>query len=203
MLGLHQTGRRRTDMIFRALHHKCTPTLAVTDPRDLTVREVAYCRQRAEQLAEARITRQVFDAAGRLVASWDPRLWGRASKANLVTVHGLSGAGLLSDSVDSGWQLDLRNEAQNSRVSWDSRGTHVQTEYDPLQRPVTIIEALTNQPPRTIERLAYGSASSECVAHNPCGKLVRHDDGAGTQRFADYDVLGRSYTLLARPGDPL
>jgi insecticidal toxin complex protein TccC len=45
--------------------HLATPTLAVIDPRGLAVRGVGYWRSTVGQTAEARFTRQVFDAAGR------------------------------------------------------------------------------------------------------------------------------------------
>jgi insecticidal toxin complex protein TccC len=177
-------------MTYRALHHKGTPTLTVTDARGLTVREVAYCRQHVEQPADTRITLQVFDSAQRLVAHWDPRLWGNAPSPNLATIFSLTGLTLLSDSVDAGWQLSLPNDAQSTLCRWDSRGTWHQTEFDPLQRPVALGEKWVNEPLRVIERFTYGIASHESAAHNQCGQLVRHDDGAGSQHFNEFSVHG-------------
>jgi hypothetical protein len=183
-------------MTYRALHHKGTPTLTVTDARGLTVREVAYCRQYVEQLAETRITRQVFDPAERLVAHWDPRLWGNAPAPNLATIFSLTGLTLLSDSVDAGWQLSLPNDAQSTLCRWDSRGTWHQTEFDPLQRPVALGEKWVNEPLRVIERFTYGIASHESAAHNQCGQLVRHDDGAGSQQSAV--SISTSFPFMAK-----
>ncbi|WP_256345509.1 RHS repeat domain-containing protein [Pseudomonas sp. PD9R] len=137
-----------------------------------------------------RITRQLFDAAGRLVAHWDPRLWDHAQKPNLVTTFGLSGQTLLSDSVDAGWQLNCLTEAQALRFSWDSRGTQHQTEFDPLQRPIAIVEQMANESSLVIERFTYATASDEYAAHNQCGRLVQYDDGAGSQRLTEYDLNG-------------
>lgn len=167
-----------------------TPTLSVLDPRGLVIRNVAYCRQRPEQIAESRITRQTFDAAGRLVASWDPRLWGTAPKPNLATVYGLSGQPLLTESVDAGCQLNLPGEAGAPRSNWDSRGSQRHSEYDLLQRPVTVSEWMAGESPRVVERFTYGDASGGFAAHNQCGQPVRHDDPAGTRRLADYAVNG-------------
>jgi len=164
--------------------------LTVTDARGLTVREVAYCRQHVEQPADTRITLQVFDSAQRLVAHWDPRLWGNAPSPNLATIFSLTGLTLLSDSVDAGWQLSLPNDAQSTLCRWDSRGTWHQTEFDPLQRPVALGEKWVNEPLRVIERFTYGIASHESAAHNQCGQLVRHDDGAGSQHFNEFSVHG-------------
>ncbi|MNK91010.1 putative deoxyribonuclease RhsC [compost metagenome] len=177
-------------MTYRALHHRGTPTLTVTDARGLTVREVAYCRSQVEQPVDTRITRQVFDPAERLVAHWDPRLWGNAPAPNLATIFSLSGQALLSDSVDAGWLLSLPSDAQSILFRWDSRGTWHQTKYDQLQRPVAIGEKLVDEPTRVIERFTYGMASHECAAHNQSGQLVRHDDGAGSQHLSEFAVHG-------------
>lgn len=82
-------------------HDTATPTLSVIDPRALVVRSVAYCRHPDKADIESRITRQIFDEAGRQVASWDPRLYGVAPKPNLATIYALSGQDLLADSVDA------------------------------------------------------------------------------------------------------
>ncbi|MBV6826612.1 RHS repeat protein, partial [Pseudomonas sp. PD9R] len=92
---------------MNANHHAATPTLSVIDPRTLAIRSVGYCRHPDSPVIDPRITRQRFDAAGRLSESWDPRLWGTALKPNLATVYGLSAQPLLTDSVDAGWQLSL------------------------------------------------------------------------------------------------
>jgi insecticidal toxin complex protein TccC len=177
-------------MTYRALHHRGTPTLTVTDARGLTVREVTYCRQHVEQPAETRITRQVFDPAERLVAHWDPRLWGNAPAPNLATTFSLSGQALLSENVDAGWSLSLPNDAKFILGRWDNRGTRHHTEFDGLLRPVAISEELANEPPRVIERLTYGLPSDECAVHNQCGQLIRHDDGAGSQHLNEFAAHG-------------
>ncbi|EJM43207.1 RHS repeat-associated core domain protein containing protein [Pseudomonas sp. GM33] len=164
--------------------------MTVTDARGLAVREVAYCRQQVEQPVDTRITRQVFDPAARLVAHWDPRLWGNAPAPNLATIFSLSEQTLFRDSVDAGWLLNLPNDAQSVLCRWDSRGTWHQSEFDPLQRPVALGEKLVNEPLRVIERLTYGTASLESASHNQCGQLIRHDDGAGSQHVNEFAVHG-------------
>jgi len=46
--------------------HTHTPTLAVIDPRGLSVRVVAYCRSVEAAEPEERINRSAYDAMGRL-----------------------------------------------------------------------------------------------------------------------------------------
>lgn len=171
-------------------HDTATPTLSVQDPRALAIRSVGYCRHPAKTVIEPRITRQVFDAAGRLIQSWDPRLWGTAPKPNVATIHGLSGQPLLSDSVDAGWQLSLLDQAGSLRSFWDGRGSQRHIDYDDQQRPITVSELAAGERPHVVERLTYGGAGPVFTEHNQCGQLIRHDDPAGSQRVGDYGLAG-------------
>ncbi|VVN15950.1 hypothetical protein PS862_04293 [Pseudomonas fluorescens] len=171
------------------VHHH-TPTLSVMDPRALAVRSVGYCRHPDKSDVEPRITRQVFDGAGRLCESWDPRLWGTAPKANLYTFYGLNDQPLLTDSVDAGWQLNLLDQAGLPCSSWDARGNQRHTDHDNQQRPITVTEQASAELPRVVERLTYGGSPEAFIQHNQCGRLIRHDDPAGSQCFTDYGLAG-------------
>ncbi|SDS82890.1 insecticidal toxin complex protein TccC [Pseudomonas sp. Z003-0.4C(8344-21)] len=193
-------------------HDTATPTLSVIDSRSLMIRSVGYCRRPDSPDIDPRITRQVFDAAGRQVASWDPRLWGAAPKPNLATTYGLSGQALLTDSVDAGWQLSLPDQARSLRSSWDARDSECHRDYDNLQRPIVVTEQARSEPPRVVERLSYADADDVFAQHNQCGRLIRHDDPAGTRLIRDYGLAGaelvESRRMLADldlpdwPGDP-
>lgn len=169
-------------------HDTATPTLRGIDPRGLPVRHVAYCRETAAQASEPRITRQVFDAAWRQVAAWDPRLWGHAQRPNLTTRYSLSAQVLLTDSVDGGWQLHLLSVAQAPLSSWDARGTGHHTQFDPQLRPIAMTEQLAGQAPRVVERWGYGAVNA---GHNQCARLVRHDHRAGTRQLVEYNLAGQ------------
>ncbi|WP_458371096.1 RHS repeat domain-containing protein [Pseudomonas fluorescens] len=175
---------------MNAHHHTATPTLSVIDPRALTVRSVGYCRHPDSVVIDPRITRQRFDVAGRLVESWDPRLWGTAPKPNLTTVYGLSGQPLLTDSVDAGWQLSVLDQVGLPLSFWDARGSQRHTEFDEQQRPVTVTEQDAGERPRVVERLTYGGLEPAYAAHNQCGQVIRHDRPAGTHWAADYGLAG-------------
>ncbi|MCP1418320.1 RHS repeat-associated protein [Pseudomonas laurylsulfativorans] len=170
--------------------HAATPMLSVIDPRALAVRNVGYCRHPDGPEIDPRITRQRFDAAGRLVESWDPRLWGTAPQPNLTTRYGLSGQPVLTDSVDAGWQLSLPDQAGLPCSFWDARGSQRYSEFDDQQRPVSVMEQLAGERPRVVERFIYGSADSVFCEHNQCGQLIRHDHPAGTQHVVDYGLAG-------------
>ncbi len=167
-----------------------TPTLSVADSRGLAVRNVAYCRHPLNPSIETRITRNHFDAGGRLVASWDPRLWGSAPKPNLATTHNLPSQPLLVDSVDAGWQLSLLNQAGMVRSFWDGRGSQRHTEYDELRRPTIVTEQMKDDSPRVSERFAYAGGGDEFAVHNQCGHLIRHDHPAGRRSLCEYGVGG-------------
>ncbi|VVM79029.1 RHS repeat domain-containing protein [Pseudomonas fluorescens] len=170
--------------------HAATPTLSVIDPRALAIRSVGYCRHPDSPLIDPRITRQRFDAASRLIESWDPRLWGTAPQPNLTTLYGLSGQPLLTDSLDAGWQLSLLDQAGLPCSFWDARGSQRHTEHDDQQRPVTILEQVAGERPRVVERLTYVDAEPAFAEHNQCGQLIRHDHPAGTLCAVDYGLAG-------------
>lgn len=168
-----------------SLHHG-TPTLAVIDSRDLAVRSVAYWRGEIGQTPEVRVTRQSFDAAGRGIDQWDPRL----SAPALSHCYSLSGKVLAADSVDSGWRILLAGMADESLSQWDSRGTRQDTEYDSSLRPLAVTEQSRGEATRVVERFKYGTADPQANPGNQCGRLIRHDDLAGTRHMPAYNLLG-------------
>jgi insecticidal toxin complex protein TccC len=166
-----------------AVHH-ATPTLAVIDPRGLAVRGVGYWRSAVGQTAAARVTRQVFDVAGRGVEQWDARL----ALPALGHGYNLSGQVLATDSVDAGWRVLLPGQAGESLSQWDSRGSRQDSEYDTLLRPTAVREQALGAAVRVVERFEYGAADLE--VGNQCGRLIRHDDPAGTRHMPEYNLLG-------------
>lgn len=165
--------------------HSNTPTLAATDPRGLPLRRVGYCRQRAEETAQARIERHAWSIAGHLQASRDPR-----GLDYLRAVHGLSGQALLSDSMDAGWKLHLPGETGQPLFTWDARGSHWRLRCDELLRPVEIGESAPGGSELVSERYTYAGADASFAAHNQCGRLLRHDDPGGTLHLHDYALTG-------------
>ena len=181
------------DGSFQPLHaglHSPHPKLLVIDPRALAIRSVAYCQHPDKPDVAPRITRQIFDQAGREVAAWDPRLWGVAPKPNLSTVYALSGQVLLTDSVDAGWQLSMCNEAGSQRSFRDERGSQCHREFDDLQRPVALTEQAFGEQLQVVERWTYADATESFAQHNQCGQLIRHDDPGGGQALGDYGLSG-------------
>ncbi|MCI3946920.1 YD repeat protein [Pseudomonas syringae] len=177
---------------MNSIMHLDTPSLAVSDSRGLPVRSVQFYRAFDGQRIEARVTQQYFDMAGRPIASRDPRFFSRLkhdahAPVNLKQTVSLSGAVLLSESVDAGWQLSLNGQAGHLLESHDGRGTQRHIEYDALLRPLSI-----NESGRTAERFSYGGPAA--AERNQCNQLIRHDDTAGARFLPDYGVLGAALT---------
>lgn len=173
-----------------------TPRLMAFDPRNLPVRSVDYWRNIENGPTQQRITRNLFDATGRLAKQWDPRLWflqqdDQSTPANLTTVYSLSAAALRTDSVDAGMQIDLPGLAGEGLRAWDGRGTHREVVYDDLLRPVVVLEQGAGQPRRCVERLTYGYPGQGDQNHNQYGQLIRHDDTAGTLLLASFALTGQ------------
>ena len=175
------------------MHHQ-TPGLSVVDPRGLPIRSVDYWREVEGDPTQARINRTFYDAAGRAVEQWDPRLWALPieeplRRANLTTVFSLAGNALFTDSVDAGWQLNLPGLGNEVLQGWDSRGAGREVEYDDLLRPLVVFEQGTTEPRRAVERMTYGGPDHG--ARNQCGQLIRHDDPAGTVLFEAFSITGK------------
>jgi insecticidal toxin complex protein TccC len=175
--------------------HSQTPSLAVIDSRGLVVRQVSLHRAVANDPSEIRIESQMYDAAGRLIACRDPRLFALfavdpTTPANATNIYSLSSTPLSTDSVDAGWTTSLHSETGNVVESWDGRATRWQTEYDSLLRPCALHEQLDGQATRVAERYTYAENSEQAAQRNLCGRLTRVDDGAGSQFFNAYNLHG-------------
>ena len=173
-----------------AHHDADTPTLLVADPRSRVVRRIGYCRQGGSCVIESRINRHLYDGVGREVESWDPRLHGSTAKPNQATVYGLSGQPVLTDSVDAGWLLSLLNRAGLPHASWDGRGSRMHCAYDEQQRLLAVTEQAADASPRVVDRFTYGDTGEERAERNQCGRLIRHDDPAGSQSIQQYGLIG-------------
>jgi insecticidal toxin complex protein TccC len=171
--------------------HRHTPSLTANDPRGLVVRALGYWRDNDGVLPQARVNRTVHDWAGRAMAQWDPRLFPDASApANLVSIYSLSDTVLATSSVDAGLRVGLFGEAGQVVHSWDGRGFQRWMEYDTQLRPLSVFEQPQDGEAICAERLSYGASVQAFADHNQCGQLIRHDDPAGSQVFAEFGLLG-------------
>jgi insecticidal toxin complex protein TccC len=176
--------------------HAQTPSLQAIDGRGLIVRHVNYHRAQIGETAQARIERRQYDPAARPTATWDPRFSARleenpATRPNLANVFSLSGTPLAVESVDAGWQVSLFGEAGQLLDNWDARGSHWLNEYDEFLRPSATHEQSEGRTYRTSERFLYADSSEQAVADNLCGRLIRSDDGAGSEQLLAYGITGQ------------
>lgn len=172
--------------------HALTPVLHAFDPRGLVVRQVDYCRDTAQSGADTRIQRQRFDALGHHTATWDARLWAAQGPANRLGVHGLGGRELSRDSVDSGFLCILYGEAGQVACSEDGKGNRREFEYDTLLRPLALHEQSPTQPRTCSERHDYAGSDPALAPVNRCGRLLRHDDTAGSRQYPAYALTGQA-----------
>lgn len=171
-----------------------TPAVAAIDPRGLSVRGVAYHRRdRAVAVPDSYVTQQTHDVVGRAVLSRDPRLFllqrTGHSAASQINVHSLGGAPLLSDNNDAGWRLGLLSEDGTGVEGWDRMLSHSRTLHDSLRRPVAVFENAHSEPERCIARFVYADGDTD-DNHNRRGRLIRHDDTAGTLHFLQFGLTG-------------
>ncbi len=169
--------------------HRHTPTLKVNDGRGLPVRQVEYLRKVIDGPVTTLVTRQIHDPIGRMIAQWDPRLFGSAPKPNIASVHGLNGKVLWTDSVDGGWRLHLTGVAGQALQRWDGRGCHWQTDYDNQLRMIALHEQPPGQPQTTVERITYADHSAD-PGHNLRGRKTALEDPAGRLEFAGFSLPG-------------
>jgi insecticidal toxin complex protein TccC len=174
--------------------HTATPEIFVTDGRGLSVRSVACLRSAVGEEAELLIGRQNYDLAGRPMSSQDPRLGALGGDAvfNTVAIYSLGGLPLCVSSVDSGSHIALFNDNAERINSWDGRATEWGIELDVLGRPVVLHEQQAGGLRKAVERYGYAAMSSEAARHNRCGRLIRHDDPAGSLEIEDYGLGGNT-----------
>ncbi|MFL1528380.1 RHS repeat domain-containing protein [Pseudomonas sp. O230] len=171
--------------------HRNTPKLAVAEPRGLAVRSVDYYRAAVDEPCERWINHTVYDPAGRAVAQRDPRLFQEAmAPANLSTIHSLSGTALCTVSVDAGLRLSLFGQAGQPVHTWDGRGSQRWMLYDHQRRLTALFEHAANGEAVCAERLTYAANAPAFADHNQCGRLIRHDEPAGTLLFSTFGLSG-------------
>ncbi|SEJ18250.1 RHS repeat domain-containing protein [Pseudomonas sp. NFR16] len=175
--------------------HAHTPGLTVVEPRGLPVRAVSFHRRQIDEPLSERIDRSVYDGAGRRTAVWDPRLWAANAPPNVARVFSLSGQTLLNDSVDAGWTVQLLGENGLARCRWDANGHSQRVDHDELSRPVAVFES-DGTYEMCVERMTY--AGPEAHPANQAGRLIRHDDPAGTLLNATFDLRGNLTRQMRR-----
>ncbi|MCG9684446.1 hypothetical protein L1D31_18075 [Vibrio sp. Isolate23] len=109
---------------------------------------------------------------------------------------------MLTQSVDAGWQVQLRDMAERPLYQANQAGTVHTFTYDDLDRPVAIYESTldSSNQPRVTERMVYGDAlpNAEAQPHNLKGQLLRHYDLGGLRALTSFSLLGSPLTESRR-----
>ena len=183
---------------MNSLMNQKTPVLTSIDGRAALLRTVIYHRTDASQASSTRVTRQWYDALGHLTEQWDPRLNDLAATdpsvtANQQTRFSLSGQELRSDSEDAGWRVSFYNAAAQTVHRWDGRESFMRLDYDEQQRPVALFEKGADENvEQCVERFIYAANNTEDAQRNRCGRMLRHDDPAGSLWYEAFAVTGQT-----------
>jgi insecticidal toxin complex protein TccC len=162
-----------------------TPSVTSNDARGLAVRQMAYLRDVAGGTTQSLITRQCFDAPGRLVEQRDARLTD-APKPNLSTIYTLAGQPANVDSVDAGRRTTLKGLAGEILQHWDHRGNHWRSTYDNQLRLLTLEESDQD----TVDAYTYATALAD-PSHNLRGQMIRQTDPSGALELSSFSLKGQ------------
>jgi insecticidal toxin complex protein TccC len=199
---------------FRFRQHTGTPTLSVCDNRGLEVRQVRYHRHPDQpNEPQTRVTRHTYDARLQLTHSIDPRLGALAEQddqvmPNLRYRRSLSGAVLLTESVDAGKQIHLPDASARPALSVSATGLLRTWHYlanQPAQCVGSISECAPRGEPQVVERFVWGDCSTATRAHNLAGQCRQHYHTAGMTDLQSLGLLGtplhQALQLLATGGE--
>ncbi|PYC24223.1 toxin [Pseudomonas jessenii] len=165
-----------------ALVHASTPQISAWDSRTLVVKRLDYLRRVASDTPCALANRLHHNAAGHLIAQWDPRL----PVPCLTTVYRLDGEPLKTDSVDAGWRLILPGLAGEPLQRWDERDSHWRTTFDKQLRVVAVEENGVAD----VDVFTYADASAD-PRFNRRGQLLEQHDNSGTLRTDSFALTGQ------------
>lgn len=173
-----------------------TPTVIARDSRGLEVCTLAYHRHPDTPMAtDTRRSVQRYDLAGRAAQLFDPRL---SETPCLQHIHTLSGAIVLTESVDAGASITLMDAARRPSLQYTGVGSDRQVirewEYEPSSLPgrvLSIREGLAGQSAMVSERFVWARQLPEEQRHNLCGRCVRHYDPAGLDQTDSISLSGQ------------
>ncbi|WP_460370371.1 RHS repeat domain-containing protein [Pseudomonas sp. Tul1A2] len=165
-----------------ALVHASTPQISAWDSRTLVVKRLDYLRRVASDTPCALASRLHHNAAGHLIAQWDPRL----PVPCLTTVYRLDGEPLQTASVDAGWRLILPGLAGEPLQRWDERDSHWRTTFDKQLRVVAVEENGVAD----VDVFTYADASAD-PRLNRRGQLLEQHDNSGTLRTDSFALTGQ------------
>ncbi|MGF7479901.1 RHS repeat-associated core domain-containing protein [Providencia sp. SP181] len=174
--------------------HAGTPTIQVTDNRDLTIRHLQYYREPKQPTdLDERVTLQQLNIQGYLVSSADPRL-GSSKINNMISRYNLMGETLFTHGVDVGDSVALNDIEGRLLFSIDANGIRRTCQYEAkmtLGRPISISEQINNEAPYISECFIYAGSSIDEQKANLAGACVGHYDTAGLLVLKQISLQGK------------
>ncbi|CAN7340487.1 hypothetical protein LJR230_001802 [Trinickia sp. LjRoot230] len=158
--------------------------------RSTAVRMLRYNRRSAEDALDELIEWTTYDSLDRVTSRVDARLFASGSP-NFAYISSLSGRVIRTDSVDAGTQWTLCDIDGRPVWALDARRTGTTRTYDELGRPLSLQEALKDQPLATREVWVYGENQPDAQAHNLRGQCVYRYDGAGKLSWTGFRLTGQ------------
>ncbi|WP_433633987.1 SpvB/TcaC N-terminal domain-containing protein [Halomicrococcus sp. NG-SE-24] len=172
-------------------HHWNTPSSAVVDALGRTIETVERTREKEEERLEEVSTKSTYDIRGNPLTITDA-----LERTAFKHVYDLANSPLLTDSIDAGERLIVRDAAGNEVERRDSKEALTLRAYDALNRSTHVWARDGKEGDVTLrERLVYGDdtefvSTSTAEAGNLSSALYMHYDEAGLLTFDSYDFKG-------------
>lgn len=191
---IYSGGKENLEYIVKYFAN--TPNTQIIDNlgRVIVTKQITKSPENAD--GEVLSTYSTYDIKGRILTSSDPRLSEKGIH-NYQMTYGMSGGALKTVSCDAGTRLSLTNVFGNSIFTCNSRSISSFTEYDKLQRAISIsVKDRLQGTTFVAERYIYGDSLNllEAELYNLRGKIYLHYDPAGKIEFPSYGILGQVLT---------
>lgn len=145
-----------------------------------------------------------IDIEGRETEVIDPRLYysnvaQQTAYYTIRYVYDMQGTVLRTDSADAGMKWALNNIFANAIYAWDMRGFCAHTQYDRLQRPVSVFvqgsDAEGLQLDQVVQRTEYGESTTDPDRYNLRGNVYKNYDQAGVETYPVYNITDTPLVL--------
>jgi RHS repeat-associated protein len=177
------------DALIKAAVFENTPTTQVLDPLGRIYRIEQIDLSSLDPAPVTMTTLSVLNAEGLTVRIAGPRFTqdgGTPTVWNTTTGYDLGGTVMVIASVDSGTRTTFTDALGSIVHQWDARGTHLERQYDAMNRPTAVLLVTEDAAPAVLEAYTYGSDA----ASNTIGRLIERRDQSGITTYSQFDLAG-------------
>ncbi|MCB9234042.1 MAG: hypothetical protein H6581_20465 [Bacteroidia bacterium] len=172
----------------QATEHNNTPNITHLDGAAR-----AFATESTDPEAGTRKNRTQLDINGNATAIFDA-----LDRDAFTYILDMAGRPLYQKSIDAGEKWALLDSMDQVISSWDAKGTQFEVQYDTLNRPISRKVTELGGATKLVERFEYGDTLPNGTSKNLKGQLVKIFDGAGTQEFLKFDLLGNPLKQVQR-----